>query len=175
MYFLLLLLPHQTSINSCTAVKEPIREKTVASESLKSISFCSLRYRVINLFWESNNSVLDQNSCLVKQRSYILYIQQIGENSFKKKYTKIKLCFFRQWGYANLILAFPAGKIYGVGTYFINVLTGFELILTIGIWIALKSLISNSLPVNALLYRDLISCHKIYYLAVPFLLAFNIF
>jgi len=56
-----------------------------------------------------------------------------------------------------------------------NILTGFELILSIGIWIAVKNLVSNSLPVNGFLHRALISCRKIYYLAVPCLLAFNIF
>lgn len=41
-------------------------------------------------------------------------------------------------------LALSADKIYGVATYFINILNEFELIVTTGIWITVNSLISNS-------------------------------
>lgn len=80
-----------------------------------------------------------------------------------------------------LILALPGGKIYWVATYSFNILTGFEVVLTIGsfkcwqfnCWkIALLGFVSNSLPVNALLHRALICCRKVYYSAVSFL-AFN--
>lgn len=81
----------------------------------------------------------------------------------------------RQQAYATLILALPDGKIYGVATDSLNILTGLEIVLTIASWIAVLSLISNSLPVNALLHRTLIYCYEIYHPAVPFLLACNIF
>lgn len=93
----------------------------------------------------------------------------------EKNYIKINLCFLRQQVYVTLILSLPDGKIYGVATYSLNILTGFEIVLTTGSRIAGLSLISNSLPVNALLHRALIYCHKIYHSAVPFLLVFNIF
>lgn len=112
---------------------------------------------------------------MFKQGSYTLCILQFEKADGKKNYIKLKLCILRQQVYATLILALPDGKIYGVATDSLNILTGFEIVLTIGSWIGVLGLISNSLPVNALLHRTLIYCHKIYHPAVPFLLAFNIF